>query len=394
MGFGDFLGGFVQGTAGAVGERRQEKRAAIQGAVDHKQMLGKLVLEGLVSGRVRPEFGSQVLGELVRLSEPRQPERGFAGFMGGQQMPPTPQLDTMTGGGWDQAFYSPQELADRDAKLEIYTSGLKQKESLRWKVQELPRVIAELAKITDLPPDMMRGAAMQILFEHDFGGVQGSPRAYLNLDTGQIFYGQPDMMRGIVDTTTRQVVPNARPVDMRYQDNPDTGTQYGIDGWSGQVISKTPGVVAPRQPQMPFFYPQLGLAFGVGPDGKPKFTDMQSPLPTNTTAPQVNEEFVRLQAHYEYIRQAVNDDLAAEKDQLELKPGAYALRKKALQEQYARQWGQRANPPYASFDELVTRLGGTPARVAPARNVLPQATPAQGGGTDANGVTFNITPPK
>jgi len=42
----------------------------------------------------------------------------------------------------------------------------------------------------------------------------------------------------------------------------------------------------------------------------------------------------------------------------------------------------------------VTRLGGTPARVAPARNVLPQATPAQGGGTDANGVTFNITPPK
>jgi hypothetical protein len=263
MGMGDFLAGLAGGQLDDWSARKEKNQQDTQLAVQNKQGLGKLVLDGLVKGTVRPEVGQHVLGELQKLAEPRQGQRGLAGMMGGEVMPQTPMLDTLAGAdpqAWGKTFYSPEELETRDATAKAEAEAAGYATSLRAKQKNLPSFIAHLVA-NGIPEDVARHAALKYMYGVDMFGASGNVGDYMDAD-GKLFRGKTTPTGGVMDVTTGQIMTGARAVRIDAQPNSETGELDYLDMYTGKVLSRAPGVVGKGfNGGMGSYFPQTGGQF-------------------------------------------------------------------------------------------------------------------------------------
>lgn len=412
MAFGDFLTGVNTAYADDIGQRRERRRTQEDAGIAHKQDVGTLVLQGLVNGTVRPEFGSAVLGEMGRLQQPRKSAGGLEGFLGGTQQPETPSLDTLTSGGWGQAFLSPQELAARDFQMAIDKDDQMETASMRAKLKRLPEFKKHLMETMGIPEDMATAAAIKVMYGENVFGASGAAGEYWDPIAKKVFRGQRDPIRGVIDVTTNQPVEGARAAKIDYEDRWDTNERLMIDRYAPpgeQIIGRIPNATAGARPFQPWMSPQMGGAWDVSPGQSPVFRPGVLPdgTPAPTQAPAggdvVNAEFDRMKFHLDQIQTQVKNMMARVVDLPEM-AGAempqLQQRERQLMDEAAKGWG------YGSYKELIDKISQVQTRVprAPAAGAgVSRQTPAGGGAgtqpaaangwkTDKSGVQFTISP--
>ncbi len=406
MSFGDFLTGATVGNAEQIDVKRKERRADEDRSLAYKQGLGQLVLEGLVNGTVRPEFGSHVLGEMQRLSEPRRPAGGLEGFLGASQQPATPTLDTLTQGGWRQGFIDPADKAAQDFQAELTRKDMGEDRNFRNKMNQLPTFTEFLQTQMGISEDMAHQAAIKVLYGEDVFGATGAAGEYWDPVNKRPFRGQRDPLRGIIDVTTNLPVPNARASKIEYEDRPDTHERLMIDRYAPageQIISRVPNATAGYRPDSPWYYPPMGVAFQNN-EATP-ILDPVTHLPIGPQgtepAPQANPEYDTLKQALDYVDKVAREDIALLKDS-----PAYAGNPEALLVVLTHARDKAAvGLHYKSYQDLLDQLSAQKAKVPAAPktgagagrslapgNASPTAPQQDGFTLDKNKAAYKITP--
>ncbi len=404
MALGDFMTGASTAIAGDVKEKRAQRREDEQGSLKYKQDLGRSVMEGLVNGTVRPEFGSKILGELQKLSEPRQPATGLEGFLGGSVQPETPNLDIMTGGGFRQAFKSPEEKA-----LEDYTSQVNRDEmGIRRKLQMLPKFTEDIERTMGFPREMSQRVAIKLLYGEDVLGAKGEAGDYYDTVNKRVFRGQRDPIQGIVDVATNTVVPNARSVKLNVQDNWQTGNQDIIDQYTGEILNTTKGTVPGARPFAPYYPYGLPGSYTTpilpgGQLGTPQYnaavnaTNPGQPVPTPVGTPPAagvpNNEYTTMTDHLQWIEKNADDEVNALKTTLDFRyatPVEVEKITRGIKDKLAKQLGYT---DYQSFLGRYTQVKPRSFNVVPSLSVPnPLRQPTERGGAGQPGSAGNASP--